>query len=68
MMMDGAPSAMSLRAKKVGDNLTLTSVPGEPQMVSFTTGGAMKAKPHVRKHKPKAKTDGAATTTPKPKQ
>jgi hypothetical protein len=70
MMMDGAPTAMSLRAKKVGDSLTMTSVPGEPQMVSFTTGGAsMKAKPRPRKHKAKAKattTTGAATTTPAP--
>ena len=66
MMMDGAPAAMSLRAKKVGDNLTLTSVPGEPQMITFTTGVAMKAKPRHRTHKPKAKTTtGAATTTPK---
>jgi hypothetical protein len=67
MMMEGAPQAMSLRAKKVGDNLTLTSVPGEPQMVSFTTGGAaMKTMPRVRKHRTKAKTTtGAATTTPK---
>jgi hypothetical protein len=64
MMMDGAPQAMSLRAKKVGDSLTMTSVPGEPQMVTFTTGGAMKAKPRPRKHKAKAKTTtGAATTT-----
>ncbi|HVS81779.1 MAG TPA: hypothetical protein VHE60_08590 [Pyrinomonadaceae bacterium] len=59
-----AHPAMSLRAKKVGDSLTLTTVPGEPQTVSFTTGGAaMKSKP--RKHKAKAKTTGAATTTPK---
>jgi hypothetical protein len=49
-----AHQAMSLRAKKVGDSLTLTSVPGEPQMVSFTTsGGAMKAKPRRHKAKPK---------------
>jgi hypothetical protein len=56
---------MSMRAKKVGDSLTLMTVPGEPQMVSFTTGGAsMKAKPRYRKHKAKAKTTtGAATTT-----
>ena len=49
-----AHPAMSLRAKKVGDSLTLTSVPGEPQMVSFTTGGApMKAmRKHKRTHKP----------------
>ena len=75
-----AHPAMSMRAKKVGDSLTLTTVPGEPQMASFTTNGAaMKAKPRVRKHKPKAKTTtGAAPTppastpkakpTPKPKQ
>ncbi len=62
-----AHPAMSLRAKKVGDSLTLTSVPGEPQKVSFTTGGtSYKAKPRYRKHKAAAKTTtGAATTTPK---
>ena len=55
--------AMSLRAKKVGDHLTLTSVPGEPKSVMFTTGGGMmKAKP--RKHRSsKAKT---TTGTPPP--
>jgi hypothetical protein len=54
--------AMSLRAKKVGDSLTLTSVPGEPQKVSFSTGGsAMKMKP--RRHRAKAK---AKTGTPPP--
>lgn len=42
--------AMSLRAKKVGDKLWLTSVPGEKMSVSFTpTGGAMKSRP--RKHR-----------------
>ena len=52
MMHEGEPHAMSLRAKKVGDNLTLTSVPGEPQKIMFTTGGgAMKPKP--RKHRAK---------------
>jgi len=30
---------MSLRAKKVGDSLTLMSVPGEPDKVMFTSGG-----------------------------
>lgn len=61
-----AHPAMSLRAKKVGDSLTLTSAPGEPQMVSFTTGGAaMKAKPRYRKHKATAKTTTGAATTPK---
>ena len=69
MMMEGAPRAMSLRAKKVGDNLTLTSVPGEPQMVTFSTSGAMKAKPRPRKHKAKAKaTTGTQATPPKTKQ
>jgi hypothetical protein len=66
MMMEGAPQAMSLRAKKVGDNLTLASVPGEPQMVTFSTGGAaMKAKPRPRKHRATAKTTSNPTTTPK---
>ncbi len=61
-----AHPAMSMRAKKVGDSLTLTTVPGEPQMVSFTTNGAaMKAKPRYRKHKAKAKTTTGAATTPK---
>ena len=69
MMMEGAPRAMSLRAKKVGDNLTLTSVPGEPQMVTFSTSGAMKAKPRPRKHKAKAKaTTGTQATPAKTKQ
>ncbi len=36
--------AVSLRAKKVGDRLWLTSVPGEKMKVSFTPTGAMKAK------------------------
>lgn len=31
--------AMSLRAKKVGNSLTLTSVPGEPEKMMFTSGG-----------------------------
>jgi hypothetical protein len=30
---------VSLRAKKVGDSLTLMSVPGEPEKVMFTSGG-----------------------------
>lgn len=49
MMGDGGTSepgktsppnkVMSLRAKKVGDSLTLMSVPGEPDKVMFTSGG-----------------------------
>lgn len=42
--------AMSLRAKKVGNSLTLTSVPGEPKQVRFSTSGSMKS---PRKHKSK---------------
>ncbi len=60
-----AMPAMSLRAKKVGDRLTLTSVPGEPQMVSFTTGGAaMKTARKHRTHKMKA----GAPPPPPPEQ
>ena len=62
-----AHPAMSMRAKKVGDSLMLTSVPGEPQMVTFTTGGGtMKTMPRVRRHRAKAKTAATATPTPKP--
>jgi hypothetical protein len=57
--------AMSLRAKKVGDNLTLTSVPGEPKQISFTTGGGT-ATPKARKHKSKPKTTTGTTATPPP--
>lgn len=52
--MAAAHTAVSLRAKKVGDRITLTSVPGEPRHVSFVSAGAAKA---PRKHKRKAKTD-----------
>ena len=65
IMHEGETHAMSLRAKKVGGNLTLTSVPGEPQKIMFTTGGgAMKPKP--RRHRAKAKTGATAPakTTP----
>ena len=59
--------AMSLRAKKVGDRLTLTSVPGEPQKISFTSGGgAMKMKP--RKHRAKAKAKTGTPPPPPPKK
>jgi hypothetical protein len=37
--------AVSLRAKKVGDKLWLTSVPGEKMQVSFTPTGGAKSKP-----------------------
>ena len=44
--------AMSLRAKKVGNSLTLTSVPGEPKTVWFSTSGSGSMKT-PRKHKAK---------------
>ncbi len=59
--------AMSLRAKKVGDSLTLTSVPGEPKKVSFTTGGGM-TKHATRKHKSKAKRMTGTPPPPPPNQ
>lgn len=64
MMGEGSSQmAHSLRAKKVGDRLTLTSVPGEPESISFTTGGgAMKAKP--RRHKAMTKPKPAASPPP----
>ncbi len=62
IMHEGQPHAMSLRAKKMGDNLTLTSVPGEPEQIMFTTGGSM-MKPKPRKHRAKAKAKTGATTT-----
>jgi len=60
------PPAMtvSLRAKKVGNSITLTSVPGEARQISFTSGGAAKATPRKYKAKPKAKT-GAPPPPPK---
>src|SRR5204863_3440954 len=40
-MTANPPMTASLRAKKVGDKLALTSVPAEPRKMSFTTGGSM---------------------------
>jgi hypothetical protein len=57
MMHEGQPRAMSLRAKRMGNGLTLTSVPGEPEQIMFTTGGgAMRP----RKHRRMTKGTGAA--------
>lgn len=56
-------TAVSLRAKKVGDRLTLTSVPGEPKKVSFVSGGGT-MKP--RKHR--TKKAGAPPPPPPAKQ
>ena len=47
IMHEGQPHAMSLRAKRMGNGLTLTSVPGEPEQIMFTTGGgAMRPRKH----------------------
>lgn len=59
--------AMSMRAKKMGDKLMLTSVPGEPMSVKFVTNGmgGMGMKP--RKHRSMKKTTTTAApakTTP----
>lgn len=50
--------AVSLRARKVGDRVTLTSVPGEKRSFSFGSAGAVKA---PRKHRPKPKAAAPAT-------
>jgi len=52
IMHEGQTRAMSLRAKKMGNGLTLTSVPGEPEQIMFTTGGGMM---RPRKHRPMSK-------------
>jgi hypothetical protein len=58
--------AVSLRAKKVGDKLWLTSVPGEAMQVSFTPTGGGSGKVKPRKHRTTKKTETAAPakTTP----
>ena len=48
IMHEGQARAMSLRAKRMGNGLTLTSVPGEPEQIMFTTGGGMM---RPRKHR-----------------
>jgi hypothetical protein len=60
----GQMSTHSLRAKKVGDRLTLTSVPGEPEKISFTTGGAGMKMPRRHKTKTKPAAPAATPTTP----
>lgn len=65
IMHEGQPRAMSLRAKRMGNGLTLTSVPGEPEQIMFTTGGgAMRPRKHRRMKKPGAPPAAAPKTTP----
>jgi hypothetical protein len=61
VMPEGANHAHSLRAKRVGSGLTLTSVAGEPEKMMFTTGGGMR---RPRKHTTKKPAAPAATTNP----
>ena len=51
--------AVSLRVRKMGNRVTLMTVPGEKRSFSFGTAGSMKPKP--RKHKSKSKTTTTAT-------
>jgi hypothetical protein len=65
MMHEGQPRAMSLRAKRMGNGLTLTSVPGEPEQIMFTTGGgAMRPRKHRRMTKKPDAAPAAPKTTP----
>ena len=54
--------AVSLRVRRMGDRVTLMSVPGEKRTFSFSSAGSMKTMP--RRHKPKPKT----TAPPPPPQ
>ncbi len=65
VMPEGANHAHSLRAKRMGTGLTLTSVAGEPEKMMFTTGGGMR---RPRKHTMKKPAAPAATTTNPPQQ
>jgi len=57
--------AVSLRVRKMGNRVTLTSVPGEKRTFSFGTAGTG-SKPRKHKSKGKAKTDATAPTTTPP--
>lgn len=52
--------AVSLRVRKMGDRVTLMTVPGEKRSFSFGTAAATRP----RKQRPKAKTDAMAPMTP----
>lgn len=56
---------MSLRAKKIGNSLTLMSVPGEPEKVMFTSGGGARRPRRQRARRPAAP---PATPSPTPQQ
>ena len=54
--------AVSLRVRKMGDRVTLMSVPGEKRSFSFSMAGSMKTTP--RRHKPKPKTTAPPSPPP----
>lgn len=56
---------ISLRAKKVGDSLTLMSVPGEPEKVMFTTGGGAR---RPRRNRPRRPAPPPPAPSPTPPQ
>jgi hypothetical protein len=56
--------AVSLRARKMGDRVTLMTVPGERRSFSFGTAAATRP----RKSRPKAKTGATAPATTPPQQ
>ncbi len=56
--------AVSLRAKKMGDRVTLMSVPGEKRMFSFGSGGGMMGKAKPRKHRASRKPKAGSTPPP----
>jgi len=65
VMPEGEKRAFSLRAKKMGNSLTLMSVPGEPEKIMFTTGGGMR---RPRRHKTRKPAAPAATPSTNPPQ
>jgi len=65
IMHEGQARAMSLRAKRMGNGLTLTSVPGEPEQIMFTTGGGMmRPRKHQRMSKKPLAPPPPTKTTP----
>lgn len=60
--------AVSLRVRKMGDRVTLATVPGEKRSFSFGTAASGKGKMRKRKGMGKMKHDAAAPATTPPQQ
>ena len=60
--------AVSLRVRKMGDRVTLMTVPGEKRSFSFGTAGTGKPRPRKHRGKGKTKTDATAPATTPPQQ